>query len=311
MWAYLCYTTKKFMQQSYTTAILEIDAKAYLGEGALWHPSEKKLYWINIEGRQLHIFDPQTKHNKTFDLPERIGTVVPVKNGGVLIALQNGIHFMNPHTGEITFITNPLTDKAIRFNDGKCDPAGRFWVGSMHLKQITGLASLYRMDTDKSVHKMLDNVTISNGIVWSADKTKMYYIDSPLNTVEVFDYDNASGSIGNRKVAVKIPDGIGGPDGMTIDAEGKLWVALWGGHAVGRFDPHTGELLQKVEVPAPNITSCAFGGDGFDTLFITTATQDMSEADLKKYPLSGGVFSAKPGVKGVPAAFYEGSVGNG
>lgn len=297
------------MEQLHTTVTLEIDARAYLGEGALWHPAEKKLYWINIKGKQLHIFDPQTKHNKTFDLPERIGTVVPVKNGGVLVALQTGIYFMDTATGKIKLITNPLTDKAIRFNDGKCDPAGRFWVGSMHLKQITGMATLYRMDIDHSVHTMVKDVTISNGIVWSGDKTKMYYVDSPLNTVDVFDYDNATGTISNRRVAVKIPDSIGGPDGMTIDAEDKLWVALWGGFAVGRFDPDTGELLQKVEVPAPNITSCAFGGDGLDTLFITTATQDMDEAQLKQYPLSGGVFSTRPGVKGVPAAFYGGVVG--
>lgn len=295
------------MQQLNTiTAQLEIDAKAYLGEGALWHPVEKKLYWINIEGRQLHIFDPASKKDSVFDVHERIGTVVPVEAGGILIALQTGIHCMDTKTGKTRFITNPLPDPAIRFNDGKCDPSGRFWVGSMHLEQITGLASLYRMDTDHSMHKMVDHVTISNGIVWSADRKKMYYIDSPLNTVDVFDYDDPSGSIHNRRVAVTIPGETGGPDGMTIDAEGKLWVALWGGYAVGRFDPETGELLQKVEVPAPNITSCAFGDDDLGTLYITTATQDMDETQLKKYPVSGGVFSARPGVKGVPAPFYKG-----
>lgn len=287
-------------------AILEIDAKAYLGEGAIWHPTEKKLYWINIEGRHLHVFDPETKENKTINTKERIGTVVPVKGGGVLLALQTGIHFMDVRNHQVKFITNPLPDSAIRFNDGKCDPSGRFWVGSVHLQQITGRASLYRMDGDQSIHKIIDDVTISNGIVWSHDRKKMYYIDSPLNTVDVFDYDDETGTVSNRRIAVKIPGDIGGPDGMTIDDEGKLWVALWGGYGVGRFAPDTGELLQKVEVPAPNVTSCAFGGPNLETLYITTATQDMKDAELLEYPQSGGVFSARPGVKGIAASFYKG-----
>lgn len=286
--------------------ILETDAKAQLGEGALWHPTENKLYWVNIEGRTLHIYDPVTKENQSFPVKERVGTVVPVKSGGALVALQNGIHFIDTNTGSLRFITNPLTNDSIRFNDGKCDPSGRFWVGSMHLRFAEGAASLYRMDKDRTIHKMLDGVTVSNGIAWTKNKKTMYYVDSHLRRIDAFDYNDADGTITNRRAVVTIPEGGGSPDGIALDAEGKIWAALWGANAVGRFDPQTGELLQKIEVPAPNVSSCAFGGKNLDTLYITTARGELSEAQLAAYPLSGGLFSVKPGVSGVPAEFYGG-----
>jgi sugar lactone lactonase YvrE len=285
---------------------LEIDAKAQLGEGALWHPTENKLYWVNIEGRTLHIYDPVTRENQSFWVKERVGTVVPVKNGGALVALQNGIHFIDTRTGRLQFIVNPLTNDNIRFNDGKCDPSGWFWVGSMHLRFAEGAASLYRMDKDRTIHKMLDGVTVSNGIAWTKNKKTMYYVDSHLRRIDAFDYNDADGTLTNRRAVVTIPEGGGSPDGISLDAEGKIWAALWGANAVGRFDPQTGELLQKIEVPAPNVSSCAFGGKNLDTLYITTARGELSEAQLAAYPLSGGLFSVKPGVSGVPAEFYGG-----
>ena len=136
----------------------------------------------------------------------------------------------------------------------------------------------------------------------------MYYNDTPTGTIQAFDYDDETGNITKRRVAVKIPNGIGAPDGMTIDAEGNLWVALWGGGIVGKFNPLTGELLQKIKLPAPNVSSCAFGGKNLDVLYITTARQWMNEEQLKKFPLSGGLFSVKPGVKGIPAEFYKGKL---
>lgn len=289
-------------------AILEIDAGAQLGEGALWHPTENKLYWVNIEGSMLYIYDPITKENQSLSVKERVGTVVPVESGGALVALQNGIHFINTQTGALQFIANPLTSTNIRFNDGKCDPSGRFWVGSMHLQFTEGVASLYRMNRDKTVHKMLDGVTVSNGIAWTKDRKTMYYVDSHLRRIDAFDYDDANGAITNRRVVVTIPEGGGSPDGIALDEEGNIWAALWGANAVGRFDPRTGKLLQKIEVPAPNVSSCAFGGKNLDTLYITTARGELSEAQLEAYPLSGGLFSAKPGVKGVPAEFFRGTI---
>ena len=260
------------------------------------------------EGKILHIYDPVLKVDKQLKVGSRVGTIVPVQNGGALLALQSGIHKIDTKTGKLTFIINPLIDSNIRFNDGKCDPSGRFWVGTMALDSRIKGGVLYRFDKDKTVHLMLDSVSISNGIVWTADKKTMYYNDTPTGTIQAFDYDDTSGNITNRRVAVKIPNGIGAPDGMTIDVEGNLWVALWGGGIVGKFNPLTGELIQKIKVPAPNVSSCAFGGKNLDILFITTARQWMNQEQLKKYPLSGGLFSVKPGVRGVQAEFYTGKL---
>lgn len=287
-------------------AELVLDAKAFLGEGSIWHPKEKKLYWVNIEGKSLHIYDPVTKQDRELPVGSRVGTVVPVDGGGALVALQSGINYIDTKTGRLTFLMDPLKDTALRFNDGKCDPAGRFWVGTMALDRRRRGAVLYRYDKDKTIHLMLDSVSISNGIVWTKDKKTMYYNDTPTNTVQAFDYDDKTGNISNRRVAVTIPRGTGSPDGMTIDAEDNLWVALWGGYCVAKFNPRTGELLQKIKVPAPNVSSCAFGGKDLETLYITTARQGMNADRLKEFPLSGGLFSVKPGVRGVPACFYKG-----
>ncbi|WP_207493479.1 SMP-30/gluconolactonase/LRE family protein [Aridibaculum aurantiacum] len=284
---------------------VEYNAGAVLGEGALWHLSEKKVYWVDIEKCLLHIYDPATKENKSFSTNSKIGTVVPVTGGGALVALQKGLHFMDTTTGELKFFNDPIQDGNIRFNDGKCDPAGRFWVGTMHLETKPGVAKLYMLDHDLSVHSKLEGLSISNGITWSSDGRKMFFIDTPTKEVVMFDYDITSGNISNKKVVVTIPGDSGLPDGMTIDAEDKLWVALYGGGAICRFDPISGEMLQKVEVPAPKTTSCAFGGPDLKTLFITTATDGMDKEDLEKYPLSGSLFSVETEVAGVAASFFE------
>jgi len=235
-----------------------------------------------------------------------IGTVVPAESGKVMVALQNGIYSYAPDSGAKKLIVDPEADKPDnRFNDGKCDPAGRFWVGTMSLVGAKNAGALYRLDADSTIHKMIDGVGISNGIVWLADKTKMYYIDTPTRKVMGYDYDNETGDISNPKVAVEIPDGIGYPDGMTIDKKDNLWVALWGGSAVACFNPENGELLRKIEVPAKNVTSCTFGGDDLGTLYITTARESTSDEDLERFPHAGGVFKVRPGVKGVKAHFFN------
>ena len=294
-----------FQPGTHMEAELLLDAKAMLGEGALWHPKEKKLLWVDIEGKALHIYDPVKNKDVKFDVGSRIGTVVPVKDGGALVALQSGIHKIDLKTGALSLVNNPLQDLNIRFNDGKCDPSGRFWVGTLALDARKKGAVLYRMDKDGSIRVMLDSVTISNGIVWSKDRKTMYYNDTPTLTVQAFDYNDKTGAITNRRVVITIPDGSGAPDGMAIDAEDKLWIALWGSGTVGRFDPETGKLLQSIKVPAPNISSCAFGGKNLETLYITTAREWLSPEQLEQFPLSGGLFVVKPGVIGVPANFCD------
>ncbi len=286
---------------------LVIDSQSELGEGALWNYKTGELLWINITGNILNFYNPGTGNNKEMFTGQMIGTVVPEESGKVLVALKNGFYQLDPQTGSKKLIANPEENiPTNRFNDGKCDPSGRFWAGTMDLEIRPGLGALYRLDPDSTVHKMIDKVGISNGIVWSQDYKKMYYIDSPTQKVVVYDYDNETGEISNAKVAIEIPVETGLPDGMTIDAEGNLWIALYGGSAVGCWNPESGKLLRKLDVPAKNVTSCAFGDEDLETLYITTARQETSPEELEKYPFAGGVFKTRPGVKGVEAFFFKG-----
>ncbi len=169
-----------------------------------------------------------------------------------------------------------------------------------------GAGSLYRLDTDLSVHRVLGDVTVSNGLAWSFDRRTLYYIDSPTRVVSAFDYDDEAGTITGRRVAVTVPEELGSPDGMTIDSEGKLWVAHWGAGAVCRWDPDGGHLLEKIDVPAAHTTSCAFGGEDLGDLYITTARSGRSREDLEAQPLAGGLFRVRPGARGVPAFEFTG-----
>lgn len=287
-------------------AELDLDTKSELGEGAVWNYKTGELIWVNITEKILNFYNPKLNNNKEMLVGQMIGTVVPAESGDVIMALENGFYRLNPETGTKKLIADPEEDKPEnRFNDGKCDPAGRFWAGTMHINGKPGEGTLYRLDPDSSVHKMIENVSISNGIVWSADATRMYYIDTPTQKVMSWEYDNETGEISNPKTAVEVPAEMGAPDGMTIDSEGNLWIALWGGAAVGCWNPQTGELLRKINVPAKNVTSCAFGDDDLGTLFITTARTGTSDEDLEKYPHSGGLFRYRPGVKGVNAFFFN------
>jgi sugar lactone lactonase YvrE len=285
---------------------LVIDSKSELGEGAVWNSKTGELLWINITGKILNFYKPETGNNKEMFTGQMIGTVVPSESGMVLVALQNGIYQLNPETGTKKLIIDPEENLPNnRFNDGKCDPAGRFWAGTMSINDEKKAGALYRLDSDSSIHKMVENVSISNGIVWSLNNTKMYYIDTPTQKVVAFEYDNETGEISNKKVAIEIPEEMGFPDGMTIDAEGNVWVALWGGSAVSCWNPDTGELLRTIEIPAKNVTSCAFGDNDLGTLYITTARISTSDEDLEKFPFAGGVFKIRPGVKGVEAYFFN------
>lgn len=306
-----CRTPVANQEQPTSVGIAEYEAfpvkevKAQLGEGAIWNPQTKTFWWVDIEGMSFFILNPSTGEMIEYPVGQRIGTIVPTKTGSAVVALQDGIYDFNLETSQMTPIASPEAAIAdIRFNDGKCDPTGSLWVGSMKLNQSANEAALYRVDPNGNAVQMLDSVTISNGICWSLDEKTMYYIDTPKGNVRAFDYDKTSQTISNERVVVAIADSLGYPDGMTIDSEGMLWIGHWNGNMVGRWDPTSGKLIGKVNVPAHNVTACAFGGKNLDTLFITTARVDMSEDELLQKPLSGSVFAAVPGVKGVETYFF-------
>ena len=285
------------------------ETKAKLGEGAFWNYKSEELYWVDIEEKKLHIFSPKTEENKTFEMPSRIGTVVPVDyENNAVVALEDGIYIVNTNTSELTLLSDVESDVTEnRFNDGKCDPNGNLWVGSMHLAQTHPKANLYKIDALGNANKMLSNITISNGIVWTSDKKTMYYIDTPTGKIKAFDFNNKNNTITNERVAVIVNPKDGFPDGMAIDENDMLWVGMWNGNAVANYNPNTGELIKKIEVPAHNVTSCAFGGENLDVLYITTASLDMTEEEQKKYPLAGSVFKVQLKEKGVKGSFFNSS----
>ncbi|MBP1153698.1 MULTISPECIES: SMP-30/gluconolactonase/LRE family protein [unclassified Paenibacillus] len=286
---------------------LVLDAKAGLGEGAIWDAKMQVLYWVDVTGKALHIFDPQRKSDRSIPIGQFVGTVVPREAGGVMLALQNGFYTLDLETEVLTPIIDPEQNQPEnRFNDGKCDPAGRFWAGTMNLNEAERSGALYYLDTDLSVRKMLSGIGISNGIVWSLDYRKMYYIDSPTKQVVAFDYDMRSGELSNLRVIIDLTGDHALPDGMTMDSEGMLWIAHWGGYRVTRWNPDEGEQLSEIAVPASQVTSCAFGGKDLDVLYITTARIGIDDQELVKQPLAGGIFSVTTHVKGLPAFSFKG-----
>eukprot|EP01133_Synstelium_polycarpum_P013223 gene13223-15534_t len=268
-------------------------AGAELGEGSIWDHANKLLYWIDIEGRKFHVMNTTTMEDRSIDLEERPGTVVPragYKDQVVIAMKEVGVKFLNILTGQTDLLSNPETTDTNRYNDGKSDPAGRFWVGSMSLKDGNPKeASLYSIDHGIS-KKHLDGIQISNGIIWSLDHTKMYYIDTPSLGIDVFDYDKGLGAISNRQRLITLSGKDGFPDGMTIDCEGKLWVAHWDGFKVTRWDPETRELLMTVMLPVSKVTSCAFGDEDLSTLYITTAKSvEENSGGLFRYRFNGTI----------------------
>ncbi|MDX2040629.1 MAG: SMP-30/gluconolactonase/LRE family protein [Acidobacteriota bacterium] len=288
-------------------AELALDAKVLLGEGPWWNARTQQLYWVDIEGNAFHVFDPTTGYNRKIDVGQMIGCCVGRKSGGVVLALQNGFYALDLETEKLTPLVDPESHlPENRFNDGKCDSRGRLWAGTTRVQHDESAGFLYRLDADLTVNRKLDDVWISNGLAWSLDDKTMYYIDSPTSEIVAFDFDARSGEIANERLVIEIPEGGGSPDGMTIDEEGMLWVALWDGWRVIRVNPERGEIIDEVRLPVARPTSCVFGGANLDELYITTASTRMPAEELAKQPLAGGIFRCKPGVRGVPAHEFAG-----
>ncbi len=292
-----------------------LQARASLGEGAIWDSDRSVLYWIDINKNLLHCFDPATGSDGAVDLGEKPGCVVRRSDkmgGGFVLGLPGKFATLKdqkfsaePVPTQFAVIATLEENIATnRMNDGKCDPAGRFWCGSMVNDFSHPGANLWMLDKDHDLQLKLSDVTISNGIVWNAAHDTMYYIDTKTNKVDAFNYDNDTGAINNRRTAVVNSSG-GHFDGMTIDSDDNIYVAIWEGSAVRKFNPVSGELLATIKVPGvKNVTSCAFGGDKLQDLFITSAAED---ANLEEQPNAGALFKISlPDCRGLPANQYLG-----
>ena len=282
-----------------------LDIRVELGEGPMWDNRRGVLMWVDIWAGAVHSTDLATGVDESVDVGQPVGAVVPRTSGGYAIAVRDGFAFL-ADDGTVTAVADVEADvTANRMNDGKCDRQGRFWAGTMAADQRPGAGSLYRLDPDLSVTKMLSDVTISNGLAWSLDDATMYYIDTPTAGVDAFDYDAGTGAIENRRRLIDIPPEQGSPDGMALDSEGFLWVALYGGAAIRRYSPDA-VLDRVIELPATNITCCAFGGPGLTDLYITSARQELSGAQLATQPLAGALFGLQSGVRGLPTEAFGG-----
>jgi sugar lactone lactonase YvrE len=280
-------------------AELVLDAHARLGEGPFWDAATSRLGWVDILQSAVHRFDPVTGEDLAVDVGQHVGAAVPRAGGGLVLAVAGGFALLDDG-GTVTPLAD-LTKPGMRMNDGKVDPRGRFIAGSMAYDESPGAGSLYRLDPDRSVHVLVEGVTVSNGLAWTADGGTLYYVDTPTRGVDAFDYDLDSGAVANRRRAFTIPEEHGFPDGMTIDDEGHLWVAFWGGWAVRRYAAD-GTPLAVVELPVSQVTSCAFGGADGGDLYITCATPTEADgAGDTPQPHAGGLFRCRPGVTG-PAA---------
>ncbi len=290
-----------------TVVEVRVPINALVGEGPIWDPQQAILWWVDILSSKLYAFNPVNNENREWDIGQHVGTVVPWQHNRLMLALRHGFGTFDLDTGTVTILNNPEYHlPGNRFNDGKCDPAGRFWAGTMAYDNPTDQGSLYRMDPDHTVTKVLGGIGISNGIVWSLDHANMYYIDSTRYKVRSWKYDLDTGSIRDENVVLSVTPEFGLPDGMTIDEEGMLWVAFYGGSKVCRVHATTGEILATIELPVSAITACAFGDPDRDTLYITSAAQGLTAEDLAASPRSGNLFSVQTGFRGVSTNRFGG-----
>lgn len=291
-----------------TEATLAFKSEATLGECPVWDEQVGRLYWIDIISGKLCRCDPSSGENVAFAIGSPVGSFALRQGGqGAIIATEGGFAFLGFDSGETTPLSDPEPHlPGNRFNDGKCDPKGRFWAGTLSCDNEKDAGSLYCINSTLNITKKWDHLTCSNGMAWDTDDHIFYLIDSVNQTIHCFDYDLETGGISNQSVVAQLDYNNVLPDGMTIDTENKLWVALYNGSAIIRLDPSSGDILYKVNVPVPQVTSCTFGGPDFRELYITTAREGMSQEEIRRKPLSGSVFKAEVPFYGSPASRFAG-----
>jgi sugar lactone lactonase YvrE len=290
-------------------AELVVDSQCILGEGPIWNESANRLYWLDIHGKKVHSYDILAGNHEFQSFPIKLSALVFKEDGRAVAAGENGFYQVDLEHASVQPIADPEQPFVnTLFNDGKCDPKGRFFAGTI-AKNRGG--ALYRLDPGGKVSKLLSEVGCSNGIAWSLDLKTMYYIDTSARSLDAFDYELESGHIHNRRTIIRYTDKDKEnndilPDGMTWDREGRLWIAEWGGWKVSCWNPNTGERLAVVHVPAQFVTSCVFAGENLDELYITSALHNLTPEQLREQPHAGGLFRVRTGAKGFSAYACKG-----
>lgn len=270
------------------------------GEGPVWDEAEGVLCWVDMLAGDVMTLNPDARVERRHLAPV-VAALRPRQGGGMVLAVERGFMLVDPD-GQVSPVYEAFGDPEVRMNDGGCDRSGRFFCGSMAYSMAPGRGGLYRFDTDHQVTQVLSGLTISNGMAWSLDGSALFYVDTGTGRIDVFDYDTEAGLMYDRRPVVEIGPDLGMPDGLAMDEEGGLWVALWQGGAVHRYD-RRGRLTAVVEVPASQVTSCAFGGARGDELYITTSREGLSEG---AEPSAGALFMVDPGIRGAPVATFAG-----
>ena len=283
---------------------LALDANAELGEGPVWDAARRVLLFVDIMRGDIHVFDPETASHRVVHIDRPVGAIAATTRGDWIAAAGQGFYRVNPDSGELTEVALAAPGRTdLRMNDGYVDLLGAFWAGTLSLQRAPNQGALYRLSPGGHVVTVLESVTTSNGIDWSPDGRLMYFVDTGTRRVDVFDVDTESGQVSNRRPFVDLAGQVGRPDGLVVDAEGGVWVALWRGGAIRRYRAD-GSLDGELTVPADLVTKCAFGGPDLADLYITTAWRDLTPPERASQPHAGGVFHTRPGVRGqVPRLF--------
>jgi sugar lactone lactonase YvrE len=284
-----------------------VPARAYVAEGPLWDGETQTLIWVDILDGHIHRFDPSTGADSSVRVDTHVGAAVTTAGPQLLLAVTDGFALLDEATAALTEIAVVDPRPTHRMNDGTVDSRGRFWAGTMGYEPKLGTAALFRLDTDFSTQVMISGVGLSNGLGWSPADDAFYYVDSVTQTIRSYSWDPDTGTISNAKVLVDVPDSDGAPDGLAVDVDGCLWVAMFGGGSVHRYTPD-GRLDRRLDLPTRGITCVEFGGAELSTLYITTATYGMSPQELDSDPLAGFVFAAEVGAQGLPAHAFAGDV---
>jgi sugar lactone lactonase YvrE len=271
--------------------------KAILGEGPLYDIELDKLFWVDIEGKKILIKDLDNYLESAVDVPDLVSSLCVIDENNLITTIRHGFYTVNlKSSNNITKIAEvEVNSQDNRFNDGKCDSLGRYWAGTMNMKKSGPTGSLYKLEG--KIEKILDNLTVSNGLGWNPDNNVMYLIDSPVRKVYAFDYDKNKGEIYNKRVLIDFNGEQGNPDGMTVDEEGYLWIAHWGGGKISRWSP-LGKKVYQIKLAVTYVTSVTFGTYEMNRLFITTASKDDE-------PLSGKIFTIKIDVRGLPSFRFK------